>query len=63
VKNAKHSVTERQKPEQKNEEIQDLVRQRAYELFEQRSQEHGHDFDDWIAAESEVLKKSTEQAE
>jgi len=61
VKNARHSVTELQKPEQKNEEIQDLVWQRAYELFEQRGQEHGHDFDDWIAAESEVLKKSTEQ--
>jgi hypothetical protein len=31
VKNAIHSVTALPKPEQKNEEIQDLVRQRAYQ--------------------------------
>ena len=44
------------KPVQAPEEIQQLIRQRAYELFEQRGKEDGHDSDDWIAAESEVLQ-------
>ncbi len=44
------------KPVQAPEQIEQLIRQRAYELFEQRGKEDGHDFDDWIAAESEVLR-------
>jgi HSP20 family protein len=31
------------------------VRKRAFELFEQRGREFGHDLDDWLAAEREVL--------
>lgn len=31
------------------------VRQRAFELFAQRGGEEGHDLDDWISAEHEVL--------
>jgi hypothetical protein len=27
---------------------------RAYELFEQRGREDGHDLDDWLQAESEI---------
>jgi len=30
------------------------IRRRAYELFEQRGRQHGHDFDDWLRAEAEV---------
>jgi hypothetical protein len=33
---------------------QELIRIRAYELFEQRGCEHGHDTDDWIQAEKEI---------
>ena len=29
------------------------IRVRAYELFEQRSREEGHDLDDWLQAEAE----------
>jgi len=28
---------------------------RAYELFERRGKIHGHDVDDWLRAESEVV--------
>ena len=28
---------------------------RAYELFERRGKIHGHDVDDWLSAESEVV--------
>lgn len=38
------------------QEIQELIRKRAYELFENRGKEEGHDLDDWILAESEVMR-------
>lgn len=36
-------------------EIQNMIARRAYELFESRGCVHGHDIDDWIEAEVEVL--------
>jgi hypothetical protein len=38
-------------------DIQQAVRVRAYELFEQRGCQHGHDFDDWLRAENEILMR------
>ena len=35
----------------------ETIRQRAYELFEQRRFEHGHDLDDWLQAEAELTAK------
>jgi len=32
------------------------VVRRAFELFEKRCQEHGHDWEDWFQAESELLR-------
>jgi len=34
------------------------IRLRAYELFEARGCEHGHDIEDWITAENEILGKT-----
>ena len=31
------------------------IARRAYELFEQRGRGHGHDLDDWLRAEHELL--------
>jgi type II secretory pathway predicted ATPase ExeA/HSP20 family molecular chaperone IbpA len=36
-------------------EIKDAIERRAYELFEARGYEHGHDREDWLSAESEIL--------
>ena len=36
-------------------EIKDAIERRAYELFEARGFEHGHDREDWLRAESEIL--------
>ena len=36
-------------------EIKDSIERRAYELFECRRFEHGHDREDWLRAESEIL--------
>ena len=35
--------------------ISDAIARRAYELFEARGFEHGHDKEDWFQAESELL--------
>ncbi|MGA8621126.1 MAG: Hsp20 family protein [Candidatus Sulfotelmatobacter sp.] len=35
--------------------ISDAIGRRAYELFEARGCEHGHDQEDWLRAESELL--------
>ena len=36
------------------EEREQMIREVAYRRFEQRAFTHGHDLDDWLAAESEV---------
>jgi HSP20 family protein len=37
------------------EEIESLIASRAYQLYEQRGFVHGHDAEDWLQAESEIL--------
>ena len=38
-----------------HEDLQEQVRRRAYELYELRGKENGHDLEDWLQAESEVV--------
>ncbi len=38
-------------------DLQEAIRQRAYEYFEQRGYQHGADFEDWIRAEKEILAR------
>jgi hypothetical protein len=38
--------------------VQELVRRRAYELFEARGRKSGHDVEDWLQAEREVKQYS-----
>ena len=38
------------------QEIQSAIARRAFELFEARNCEHGHDLEDWFQAESELLR-------
>ena len=39
----------------KVQKLQLAIARRAHELFEARGQEHSHDLDDWLQAESELL--------
>ena len=39
------------------ERTEELIRMRAYQLFEERGYEHGHDLDDWLQAEGEIAGK------
>ena len=38
-------------------ELAEAIRKRAYELYEQRDREDGHDLEDWLQAEEEVRGK------
>jgi len=38
------------------QQIQLAIARRAFELFETRNCEHGHDVEDWLQAESELLR-------
>ncbi len=42
-----------------SEERLEKIRQRAYELYEARGGEEGHDFDDWLQAEAEIEARET----
>jgi len=41
---------------------EEIIRIRAYQLFEMRGQEHGHDMEDWLQAEAEVMGKKKPSA-
>ena len=34
--------------------LEDQIRARAYELYEERGKEEGNDVDDWLRAEAEI---------
>jgi len=40
----------------------EVIRLRAYKIYEQRGREHGHDLDDWLIAEAEVVGKAYAQS-
>jgi hypothetical protein len=43
-------------------DFQEAIRSRAYSIYEQRGREHGHDLDDWLIAEAEVVGKAFAQS-
>jgi DUF2934 family protein len=43
-------------------DLQEGLRRRAYELYEQRGKEDGHEVDDWLPAESELTTVATKAA-
>ncbi len=44
------------KPEIDPQTIEQEIRCRAYELYGQRGREEGHDLDDWLRAEEEIVQ-------
>lgn len=43
--------------QESNVEVREKIRLRAYELYEQRGRGEGHEVEDWLKAESEVVAK------
>jgi len=52
----KRSVSEKPQPGSL-EFTEELIRWRAYQLYEQRGWEEGHELDDWLQAEAEISGK------
>ena len=42
--------------------LEEEIRRRAYELYEERGREDGHDLDDWLRAEAEITAKNAKTA-
>jgi len=38
-------------------QLEDQIRERAYELYEARGREDGHDLEDWLLAEEEIVEQ------
>lgn len=43
-------------------DMEDQIRARAYELYEERGREDGHHEEDWLTAEREILGTNFEKA-
>jgi len=54
-------VESRREFEYWEEDFQELVRARAYRFYQERGCEHGHDFEDWLQAESEITGKNPQK--
>ena len=46
------------KSEVQTTELDERIRRRAYDLYEQRGRLDGHDVDDWLQAEAEMSQTS-----
>jgi hypothetical protein len=55
------SETELYATNSRTESHRQQIEVRAYELFEQRGREEGHDLDDWLQAESEITMPARSQ--
>jgi Protein of unknown function (DUF2934) len=42
--------------------LEEEIRRHAYELYEERGREDGHDLDDWLQAEAEITTKNSKNA-
>ena len=36
---------------------QDRIKERAFQIYEKRGSEHGHDMQDWLSAERQILAR------
>ena len=61
MKKLQSTALKKTEPVQSQEQLQEQIRQRAYELYELRGREDGRDFDDWLKAESEVTGNVVQQ--
>ena len=44
------------KPANLPHHVEEKIRQRAYEIYEARGREEGHDLEHWLIAEEEITK-------
>jgi hypothetical protein len=51
------NVSTAQPDEGSLELTEDMIRTRAYQFYEERGSEDGHDLEDWLRAEDEIIGK------
>lgn len=56
----KQTPVKEQKQDVQQVAVEERIRARAYELFQARNCEPGHENDDWFQAEAELVKKPSE---
>jgi hypothetical protein len=39
------------------QDLKSQIRQRAFELYQEREREDGHELDDWLLAEEEITRQ------
>jgi hypothetical protein len=42
--------------------LEEQIRRRAYEIYEERGREDGHDMEDWLRAEAEITSTGAKAA-
>ena len=47
-----------QNPPELNENLRQRIEERAYELYEARGSEPGHELEDWTKAEAEIVHQT-----
>ena len=47
--------------ESMDQEMREQIEKRAYEIFEARGAEPGHDVEDWVRAELEIVQQTRPQ--
>jgi hypothetical protein len=62
MKDSRNSSPIRRSTNESAEQIQEEIRQRAYELYEARGRGDGSDLDDWLMAEAEIAEKAQAKA-
>jgi hypothetical protein len=53
----KKSALKRTESARSPEQTEERVRRRAHELYELRGKQDGHDLDDWLIAEAEIVEE------
>ena len=56
MKKHKVAASKSTEPAAPPDKIEEKVRRRAYELYELRGNQDGHDVDDWLTAEAEITR-------
>jgi hypothetical protein len=54
-----NTIPDGEAPSRREQSFVEQIRQLAYKLYEARGREHGHDFDDWVQAEAEIIGAKT----
>ncbi len=54
MKNLKSTAVETIQPAESGQDVQEQIRMRAFELYEQRGKLEGFDLQDWLQAEEEI---------